>query len=295
MALPFIQGKIMLDASKLTNEEIRIAATNLGRDNLASLLDSTLLKSYATEQDIDALVDEAIKLGCHICVNESRISHVVKRVDIQDVNLDSKTRISSVVGFPLGACTTEIKVISALAALQEGADEIDMVANVGLLKDDNRAWFAEDINAVASSIADFNLSHGARRGLKVIIETCYLDDDEQELAAKTVAAIGLQQNIPVFVKTSTGFGTPPAGTPVGATIENVARLRKAVGPYTDANPVAIKAAGGVKSASDAIKMLVAAGSFDAKLQPVNCFTDAVRIGTSSAAKILEDFRICFEQ
>lgn len=285
----------MLDPEKLTNEEIRIAATNLGRDSLAAILDSTLLKSYATESDINALVDEALELGCHICVNESRVAQAVARVDLQDTEIHSKTRISSVVGFPLGACTSEVKVIAALAALQDGADEIDMVANVGLLKDENRAWYAEDINAVATAVADFNLSHGARRGLKVIIETCYLDEDEQELAAKTVAAVGLQQNIPIFVKTSTGFGTPEKGVAVGATIENVSRLRRAVGPFTDANPVAIKAAGGVKNASDAIRMLIAAGGFNDDLQPVNCFADALRIGTSSAAKILEDFRISFEQ
>jgi deoxyribose-phosphate aldolase len=159
-----------------------------------------------------------------------------------------------------------------------------MVANTGLLKDGNIEKYGEDIFSVAVAVADFNLSHGCQRGLKVIIETCGLNEEEVETATRLVREVGFQQRIPVFVKTSTGYGNE------GATVENLVKIRKALGEYDQVeNPVGIKAAGGIRTALDAVRMLIAAGVFDENLKPVHCHPDAVRIGTSSTASILNEF------
>lgn len=284
----------MIDPRSLSPIEIRRVAARMRGGRLGRLLDSTLLKPQAVGKQIDSLVDEAVHLGAHVCVNESRVERAVKRLESYKGQYDRKILIASVVGFPLGACTTEMKVIGTKAALEMGADEIDMVGNIGLLKENANNWYANDIDAVASTIADFNSKNGDVRGLKVIIETCYLTNKEKEFAAATSAQIGLKHNIPIFVKTSTGFGQPAVGIPSGATVDDVLLIRKTIGDYNaETNPVGVKASGGVKNATDAIRMIIAGGGFNDNLEPVRCQPCAVRIGTSSAGNIMHDFEEIF--
>lgn len=259
-----------------------MAERELTRQELAPLLDSTLLHPAASEEDIIALVDHAIAGGCQVCVNESRLGQVISRIkDIpQDIH---HPRVSSVIGFPLGATTTGMKVHSAKTVLSVGADEIDMVANAGWLKEGSIEKYREDILKVAGVCAEFNAAHNQQRVLKVIIETCYFSGDEKRRAAGIIAGISRELTLPMFVKTSTGFGSPPEGVAKGATVEDVALLRKECGPYhPKSNMVGIKASGGIKSVQDCQKMISAACSLNAgEITPL-----AARIGTSSAAAIL---------
>jgi len=257
---------------------------NLNSAELAALLDSTILAPTATEPELAQLLAHAVSAGCQICVNESRLGTLVKLCE--NLPEDShRPLISSVIGFPLGSTTTGIKVHSARTVLSVGADEIDMVANIGFLKDQNYQRYEDDIHAVADAVADLNAASGKRHVLKVIIETCYLTQDEKRRAAATVANISRELNLDVFVKTSTGFGTPAEGVAKGATIEDVALLRKECGPYNErTNRVGIKASGGVKDRAGALAMIEAACALNSSR--TNHL--AVRIGTSSAASILLD-------
>jgi len=249
---------------------------------LAPLLDSTILAPTATETELAALLEHAVAAGCQICVNESRLGMLVKLREKLPAEAH-RPLISSVIGFPLGATTTGIKVHAARTVLSVGADEIDMVANTGLLKDKDYQRYEDDIRGVADAIADLNAASGKRRVLKVIIETCYLTQDEKRRAAATVAHISRELNLDVFVKTSTGFGSPPEGVAKGATIEDVALLRKECGPYhARTNRVGIKASGGVKDRQGALAMIEAACALNSS----HTNHLAVRIGTSSAATIL---------
>lgn len=285
----------MIDPRKLKPEEIKFVADQLRNTNLARLLDSTLLAPEAPASAIDVLVDEAVNLGAHVCVNESRLERAVSRLESHKVARSRPTFTSTVIGFPLGACTTEIKVFSARCVLELGADEIDMVANTGLLKDGDKAGYKDDIEAVATVVSGFNQASGARRGLKVIIECCHLSNSEKEYAAATVADIGLKHRIPIFVKTSTGFGKPTAGKPAGATIDDVLLVRKTVGEYhPEDNPVGVKPAGGIKTAASAVGYVIAAGGVDSNLDLVGNPHFAVRIGTSSVSAIMRDFDEKFE-
>jgi len=280
----------MIDPRKLSKDDIRRVAGRLRRHGLGPLLDSTLLSPQATGAQIDALVDEAVGLGANICVNGSRIGRAVARLGIHEGARERGIRIISVVAFPLGACTTESKVAEAEHCLELGADEVDVVANVGLLKDGDFDGYRDDIDAIAAAVAEFNAANGAARGLKVIIETCYLTDNEKEFAAGTIAGIGLRRRIPIFVKTSTGFGKPPRGVPPGATIDDVLLIRRAVGEYhPETNPVGVKAAGGIQDATAVINFVIAGGGVDGDLNLVHNLYAAVRIGTSSAAAIARDF------
>lgn len=285
----------MIDPRKLTPIDIRKAAASLRGGRLGRLLDSTLLKPQTTAEQIDLLVDDAVKMGAHICVNESRVKRAVERLTLFRGQYDRKILIASVVGFPLGACTTEMKVTGTRESLALGANEIDMVGNIGFLKDGYSEGYTDDIDSVARAISEFNHRNGDVRGLKVIIETCYLTSQEKIFAARTVADIGLKYNIPIFIKTSTGFGSPPVGISSGATVEDVLLIRNTVGDYNaETNPIGIKASGGIKDATEAVKYVIAGGGFDENLEPVNCLPCVVRIGTSSARSIVADFREVFE-
>jgi deoxyribose-phosphate aldolase len=183
-----------------------------------------------------------------------------------------------------------MKVIGTEKMLEIGADEIDMVGNTGYLKDGNTDAYIADIEAVANALAEFNHQNDAIRGLKVIIETCYLTDCEKEFAAACVADTGLKYGIPIFVKTSSGFGQPPTGVPTGATIDDVLLIRKTVGEYDpETNPIGVKASGGIRDAVTAVKMVIAGGGFDDNLNTVSCLPCAMRIGTSSSRQIIGDF------
>jgi deoxyribose-phosphate aldolase len=263
------------------------AARNLGLAGMARLLDATLLKPEATAGQATAMVDDALARGANICVNECRLALALQR---RTAAQREHCAVAAVIAFPFGACTTEIKVAAARAVLALGADEIDMVANIGLLKEGAREDWEADVEEVARAVADYNRREQVSRVLKVIIETCHLSDAEKEFTAGTIAGIARRWSLPMFVKTSTGYGLPPAGVPVGATLGDVKLLRTAAGVYDPAfNPVGVKASGGVRDAAAALDFAFACGAFDGHLQPLPDAPLAARIGTSSASTILAGF------
>jgi deoxyribose-phosphate aldolase len=213
---------------------------------LAHLIDHTLLKPDATQDQIAQLCHEARKYRfASVCVNPTNVKLCA------DLLKDSGIPICTVVGFPLGATPTEVKVFEAQQAIREGASEVDMVINVGALKSRDYELVERDVASVARAC------HTANALLKVIIEAALLSDEEK-VAACQLAKVAEAD----FVKTSTGFG------PGGATPEDVALMRRVVGPA-----IGVKAAGGIRSLADAKKM-IAAG--------------ATRIGASASVKIIQE-------
>ncbi|MFA6689572.1 MAG: deoxyribose-phosphate aldolase [Sphaerochaetaceae bacterium] len=212
-------------------------------NDIAKYIDHTLLAANATEEKINKLCDEAASWHfASVCVNSCRVSMCARRLKGTGVN------VCTVVGFPLGAMSTPAKAFEASQAVQDGADEIDMVINVGWLKDGRDDLVEADIRAVKETCGG--------KLLKVIIETCLLTDDEKVRACKLSVAGGAD-----FVKTSTGFSTG------GATVEDVALMRKTVGPK-----IGVKASGGVRSYEAAVAMIEAG---------------ATRLGTSSGIAIVQ--------
>ncbi|MFC0406941.1 deoxyribose-phosphate aldolase [Roseomonas elaeocarpi] len=209
---------------------------------LAALIDHTLLKPDATAAELRRWCDEAREHRfCSVCVNPVNVATVAAALE------GSGVKTCSVVGFPLGAALPEIKAAETAAAVRDGADEIDMVINIGALKDGQLDAVRDDIAAVRA----------ACRGqvLKVIIETCLLTDEEKRTACRLAVEAGAD-----FVKTSTGFSTG------GATVADIALMREVVGPA-----LGVKASGGVRS-WDAAQALIAAG--------------ATRIGASSGVALV---------
>lgn len=199
---------------------------------LNRIIDHTLLKPESTKADIQKIVDEAKKFHfATVMVNPYWISFVKPQLEGTDV------LAACVIGFPLGANTKAVKVFETEDALKNGADEIDMVLNIGELKGGNDAYVIDEIKAVKKACG----SHC----LKVIIETCLLSEEEKKRACQDVIAGGAD-----FVKTSTGFST------AGATVEDV-RLMKHEVEGTD---VLVKAAGGVRNHDDLVAMVEAGAS-----------------------------------
>ena len=194
--------------------------------NLAKYIDHTLLKATAVEEDIIQLCAEARQYHfCAVCVNSAYVALSKKELNTSDV------KIASVAGFPLGAMDTLSKIKEAEIAVNHGADEIDMVINIGFLKDQKYNLVEGEIRLLKECIGD--------KILKVIIETCYLSDDEKRIATMAVLNAGAD-----FVKTSTGFGTG------GATLEDV-ELMKSVAQ----NKILIKASGGIRDYETAKKYI----------------------------------------
>lgn len=219
---------------------------NLTQSQLAKYMDHTLLKADATLDGIDRVVAEAKQFGCaSVCVNPFWVPYVARLLDGFGV------ATCTVVGFPLGASSTASKVFETTDAIANGADEIDMVINIGELKAGHAELVREDIRAVAEA------THAGGKLLKVIIECCLLTDDEKRLACLLCAEAGAD-----FVKTSTGFSTG------GATVADVALMRECVGP-----DFGVKAAGGIRTLADAYAMIEAGAS---------------RLGVSAAASILAE-------
>ena len=209
---------------------------------LNQYIDHTVLKATATASDIAQLCAEAKTHDFFsVCINSSWVPLA------KSLLAESSVKVCSVIGFPLGAMSCAAKVFEAKAAVSEGADEIDMVINVGLLK-------AGQIDAVRDEIRKIKQAIGTRV-LKVIIETCYLDDEEKVIACK----LALDANAD-FVKTSTGFGTG------GATVEDVQLMLDSV-----AGKAKVKASGGVKDAEAALKYIA---------------MGVMRLGTSNGIKIV---------
>lgn len=220
-------------------------------EELARVMDHTLLKAQATPADIEALCDEAVRYGFGaVCVNSVHVPMAAARLGRgaappgpARASGPPAVRVCAVVGFPLGAMATEAKAFEAGWAVERGADEIDMVVPVGYLKAGDGAFVEADIRAVVIAAR----RAGERRGMthpplvKVIVETCYLTDDEKVEACRRAAAAGAD-----FVKTSTGFG------PGGATPSDVALLRRTVG-----EGLGVKASGGIRDLAAALAMIAA--------------------------------------
>lgn len=213
-------------------------------DGVASLIDHTLLKPDATRAEIDRLCREAAEFGfATVCVNPTWVSVSAALLRASPV------AVCSVVGFPLGATTSDVKQYETRRALFDGAREIDMVINIGALKSGDVRLVDRDIEAVVAACRD------AGALSKVIIETALLTDEEKTTACVLAKAAGAD-----YVKTSTGFG------PGGATVADVALMRRVVGAE-----MGVKAAGGVRDLP-ALQAMVAAG--------------ATRIGASAGVKIV---------
>lgn len=210
------------------------------------LIDHTILKATATQQDVAKICQEAIKYDFKsVCINPSNVELAKKLLE------GSNVLVCTVIGFPLGANTIRIKELETEDAVKHGADEIDMVINVARAKEQDFKYIEEEIKRVVKA------ANG--RLVKVILETCYLTDDEivgASLAAKHAKAD--------FVKTSTGFGTG------GATVHHVSLMRKTVG-----EAMGVKASGGVRSLEDVLKMVEAG---------------ATRIGASSGVEIMNNVK-----
>lgn len=211
--------------------------------DIAKYIDHTVLAADATEKKIAQLCEDATQWHfASVCVNSCWVPFCVDRLKGTGVN------VCTVVGFPLGAMSTAAKAFEAKHAVEEGAVEIDMVINVGWLKAGRDDLVEADIHAVKQACGG--------KLLKVIIETCLLTDDEKIRACKLSIAAGAD-----YVKTSTGFSTG------GATVEDVALMRKTVGPN-----IGVKASGGVRSYEAACAMIEAG---------------ATRLGTSSGIAIVQ--------
>ncbi len=211
--------------------------------NLAKVIDHTLLKPTATRADIEKLCREALEHGFFsVCINPCWVSTAHELLKGSDV------KTCTVIGFPLGANTTEAKVFEAQNALSNGADELDMVINIGALKGKDYQTVLQDIRQIRALGDGFIL--------KVIIETSELTDEEKVKACQLAAEAGAD-----FVKTSTGFSSG------GATAHDVALMKKSIPAGMQ-----VKASGGVRTREDAQAMLAAG---------------ATRLGASSSIKIIE--------
>ncbi|MDP4156324.1 MAG: deoxyribose-phosphate aldolase [Bacillota bacterium] len=198
--------------------------------NVARMIDHTLLKPDATEAEIVKLVNEAKQYSfASVCINPTWVKTAA------DLLVDTpNVKVCTVIGFPLGATTTETKVFETKNAIGNGATEVDMVINIGALKDKRDEFVEQDIRAVVEAAKGKALT-------KVIIETCLLTDEEKVRACELAVKAGTD-----FVKTSTGFSTG------GATVADIQLMRKTVGP-----DLGVKASGGVRSREDALAMIEA--------------------------------------
>lgn len=216
----------------------------ISASEMAKRIDHTLLKPEASGSSFDSFCSEAVRYGFKaVCVNSARVARVAQKVR------GSEVAVCAVVGFPLGATHRAAKAFEAEKAIEDGATELDMVLNIGALKDGDLKTVEADIQAVRQAAAGPTV-------LKIIIETCLLTDEEKIRACEIARHAGAD-----FVKTSTGFSSG------GATVEDVALMRRIVG-----NEMGVKASGGIKDWSAAVAMIKAG---------------ADRIGTSAGVAIIE--------
>ncbi len=195
--------------------------------DIAKYIDHTLLKADASKQEVIKLCREAKEHGFFsVCINPSFVKISKEELD------GSLVKVCTVIGFPLGATTTQTKAFETKDAIEKGADEVDMVLNISALKDKDYDYVLSDIKAVVDASEKKAL-------VKVIIETCLLTDDEKVKACELAKQAGAD-----FVKTSTGFSSS------GATIADIKLMRKTVG-----EEMGVKASGGVRTYEDAISMI----------------------------------------
>lgn len=213
---------------------------------VARLIDHTILRPEATREDVRQVCAEAVKFEFFsVCTSSFWTKFVAAELR------DSPVKVCTVAGFPLGASSTAAKVAETLAAARDGAEEIDMVINVGALRGGEKDVVKTDIQSVAAA------AHGHGAIVKAIVETCLLDDAQKTLACRLAQDAGAD-----FVKTSTGFGK------AGATVSDVTLMRRAVG-----KTMGVKASGGIRTLAD-LKAMVAAG--------------ATRIGVSASVQIMQE-------
>lgn len=216
----------------------------MNKAQIAKMIDHTILKAEATESEIVKLCKEAIHYNfASVCVNPSMVPVAAKELK------GTHVKVCTVIGFPLGATTTEVKAFETKDVIEKGATEVDMVINVGKLKERNLEYVKNDIKAVVEATKGKALT-------KVIIETCLLTEEEKIIACRLSKEAGSD-----FVKTSTGFSTG------GATVEDIKLMRETVGPE-----MGVKASGGVRSKKDALAMIE---------------NGATRIGASASISICE--------
>lgn len=216
----------------------------MNKKDLARMIDHTSLKPETTEKEIEKLCKEALEYNfASVCVNPAMVEKASSMLKGSDV------KVCTVIGFPLGATTTEVKAFETEDVIKKGATEVDMVINVGKLKEGNLEYVKNDIEAVVNAAKGKALT-------KVIIETCLLTDEEKVTACKISKEAGAD-----FVKTSTGFSTG------GATASDIKLMRETVGP-----DLGVKASGGVRSLEDAMAMIE---------------NGATRIGASASIAICE--------
>ncbi len=216
----------------------------MDKAQIAKMIDHTILKAEATEKEVIKLCKEAVEYNfASVCVNPAMVSVAANVLEGTDVD------VCTVIGFPLGANTTEVKAFETADAIAKGATEVDMVINVGKLKERNLEYVKNDIKAVVDAAKGKALT-------KVIIETCLLTDEEKVIACELSKEAGAD-----FVKTSTGFSTG------GATDSDIKLMRETVGP-----DMGVKASGGVRSREDAELMIE---------------NGATRIGASASIAICE--------
>jgi len=216
----------------------------MNKKDLARLIDHTLLKSETKIEDIKKLCEEALKYQFYsVCINPCYVKTAKEFLKNSDI------KICTVISFPLGASTIKTKIYEATEAIENGADEIDMVMNIGMFKSNRYEYIYEEISSIKKAIE--------YRILKVIIETSILSEEEKIKASEIIKKSGAN-----FVKTSTGFSQG------GATKEDVLLIRKSVG-----DNFGIKASGGIKTYQQAVELINAG---------------ATRIGSSSSVKIMEE-------
>ena len=217
---------------------------SIRRKELARMIDSTLLNPSATRDQVERLCDEAKSYGVYaVCINSAWVPFALKAL------VGTEVKVSSTVGFPLGASLSAAKAFEAQTVVDLGAAEVDMVMNIGSLKSQDVASVREDIERVVKACKE--------APVKVIIETGYLSQEEKVQACNLAREGGA-----AFVKTSTGFGSG------GATVADVMLMRKTVGER-----FGVKAAGGIRTYKDCVAMIEAGAN---------------RIGTSSAIQILRE-------
>jgi deoxyribose-phosphate aldolase len=235
----------------LKNEKVRLkieGSKKMATTNVAAMIDHTLLKPEATKQQIETLCQEAREQKFFsVCINPTWVSTAKKLLN------GSGVKVCTVIGFPLGATTAETKAFETKNAIDNGADEVDMVINIGALKDNDNELVEKDILAVVEAAKGRALT-------KVIIETSLLTREEKIRACELSVKAGAD-----YVKTSTGFSTG------GATFDDIALMRQTVGP-----DIGVKASGGVRSTADAKKMIEAGAS---------------RIGASSSVAIINGLMV----
>ncbi len=227
------------------SETKNIKTDELNVKNIASYIDHTLLKPEASKDEIKILCEEALQFNfASVCVNSSNTEFCF------DLLKESNVKVCTVIGFPLGSTLSSVKVFEAEEAIKAGAEEVDMVINVGKLKEHDDEYVLHEIQAVVLIAKKFNSL------VKVILETCLLTDQD-----KIRACLICKKAKADFVKTSTGFSKG------GATLHDVALMKFVVG-----DSLKVKASGGIRSLEDA-KAMIAAG--------------ADRLGTSSGVKIMQ--------